>query len=238
MSTHPRRDNLQLLPLTMLCLILIVIVSSCDEKKHFVDDVKDAKESPTMFTCNVETFISDSGLTRYHITAPVWYLYEESKQPRWTFPEGLFLERYDVNFHPDATIECDSAIYFSAERIWRLDGDVVIVKAECDSFLTKQLFWDQRTKRIYSDTAFMRIVSQDRIIEGYGFMSNDSLTEYSIKRPTAIFSVDDFHNNEEEEEEYEDEYEEDPDSVVVPDSIKATPRRPISKATRAVVTNI
>ena len=236
MSTHPRRDSLRLLPITMLCFILIVIVSSCDEKKHFVDDVKNAEESPTMFTRNVETFISDSGLTRYHITAPLWYLYEESKQPRWTFPEGLHLERYDDNFQIEATVDCDSAIYFSADKIWRLDGDVVIVNTECDSFLTKQLFWNQHTKRIYSDTAFMRIVSEDRIIEGYGFTSNDQMTEYAIKRPTAIFSAENFRSTEEEEE-YEEESEEESDSIATPDTV-VTQRRPISRATRTSVPNI
>lgn len=182
--------SMRLLPLLMVAISAIIITSSCkDEKKNFVDDIENATESPTMLTHDVETFISDSGLTRYHITADIWYVYDEAKEPRWTFPKGLFLEQYDNDFRQNSKVNCDSAIYFSNKKLWRLDGDVVMVNVARDSFLTKQLFWDQRTKRIYSDTAFIRIVSKDRTIEGYGFSSNEQMTDYSIKRPTAIFSA-------------------------------------------------
>lgn len=182
--------SMRLLPLLIVAISAIISSSSCkDEKKNFVDDIENATETPTMLTRNVETFISDSGVTRYRITADIWYVYDEAKEPRWTFPKGLFLEQFDNDFRQNSKVNCDSAIYFSDKKLWRLDGDVVMVNVARDSFLTKQLFWDQRTKRIYSDTAFIRIVSKDRTIEGYGFSSNEQMTDYSIKRPTAIFSA-------------------------------------------------
>lgn len=164
-----------------------MIVSSCNEKDSTVKPDKNASETPTMFTRDVETFISDSGVTRYRITAPIWYMYDEAKVPRWTFPKGLFLEQFDNLYRQSAKVDCDSATYFSKKRLWRLDGNVVMVNVARDSFLTKQLFWDQNKKRIYSDKAFIRIVNKDRIIEGYGFSSNEQMTDYLIKKPTAIF---------------------------------------------------
>lgn len=181
-------DSLKTLLTIIAVIIAIIATSSCkDEKKNYVEDIKDARESYTMFTRDVETFISDSGITRYHISAPIWYIYDEAVVPRWTFPEGLFLEQYDNLFRQSAKVNCDSATYFSKKRLWRLDGNVVMVNVARDSFLTKQLFWDQYAKRIYSDTAFIRIVSKDRTIEGYGFSSNEHMTDYLIKKPTAIF---------------------------------------------------
>lgn len=183
--------SMRLLPLLIVALSAIIITSSCkDEKKNFVDDIENATETPTMLTRDVETFISDSGVTRYRITAAIWYVYDEAKVPRWTFPQGLFLEQFDNELRQNSKVNCDSATYFSEKKLWRLDGDVVMVNVARDSFLTKQLFWDQRAKRIYSDTAFIRIVSKDRTIEGYGFSSNEQMTDYSIKRPTAIFSAE------------------------------------------------
>lgn len=183
-------DSLRILPILIATFCAVIITSSCkDEKKNYVDDIENATESPTMLTRDVETFISDSGITRYRITADIWYIYDEAKVPRWTFPNGLFLEQFDNNLQQNSKVNCDSATYFSEKKLWRLDGDVVMVNVARDSFLTKQLFWDQRTKRIYSDTAFIRIVSKDRTIEGYGFSSNEQMTDYSIKRPTAIFSA-------------------------------------------------
>ena len=189
--------SLKALPVIILFIIATITISSCkNEDKKIVAKKGNALEIPTMVTHDVETFISDSGITRYHITAPIWYIYEEAKVPRWTFPEGLFMEQFDNSYKQSAKIVCDSAIYFSEKRLWRLDGDIVMVNAERDSFLTRQLFWDQKTKRIYSDTAFIRIVSQKRTIEGYGFSANERISDYTIKRPTAVFPTAHLRNEE------------------------------------------
>lgn len=189
-------QQLNLLPAIIFFFITMMIISSCSEEKKTVTKSKNAFEVPTMVTRDVETFISDSGITRYHITAPIWYIFEEAKVPRWTFPEGLFLEQYDNQFRQSSKIVCDSAIYFSEKRLWRLDGNIVMVNATRDSFLTRQLFWDQKAKRIYSDTSFIRIVSQKRTIEGYGFSANERISDYTIKKPIAAFPTAHLRNEE------------------------------------------
>lgn len=188
-------DSLKSLPAIIGLVIASVIVEACgDENKNIVTDAGNLSEVPTMVTRDVETFISDSGITRYHITAKLWNIYDEAKVPRWTFPNGVFLEQYDNLFRQSAKVVCDSATFFSEKKLWRLDGDVVMVNVARDTFMTKQLFWDQRMKRLYSDTAFIRIVSKSRIIEGYGFSSNEEMTDYAIKKPTAIFPAKNMRN--------------------------------------------
>ena len=189
-------STLNLLPSIVLIFVLAMAFVACqDEKKNYVPNIDNAREVPNMVTRDVETFISDSGITRYHITAKLWNIYDEAKVPRWTFPYGLFLEQYDDNFKQNAKVMCDSAIFFSDMKLWRLDGDVIMVNEKRDSFLTKELYWDQRTKRIYSDSSFIRIVSEERIIEGYGFSSNERMTDYSIKKPTALFPARNLRNS-------------------------------------------
>ena len=90
---------------------------------------------------------------------------------------------------PESHIECDSAVYFSQRRLWRLDGRVMMVNTLRDSFLTEQLFWDQLQRRMYSDS-FIHIVRTDRIIEGYGFESNQNMTRNTVRRPTAKLPVE------------------------------------------------
>jgi hypothetical protein len=62
-----------------------------------------------------------------------------------------------------------------------------------DKFLTQQLYWDQTRRKLYSDS-FIHIERSDRIIEGYGFESNDALTEYTIRKPSGIFPTGDFYS--------------------------------------------
>lgn len=159
------------------------------EQKRYVPNAVDGMTTPTMTTTDVSTLISDSGYTRYHLTAPVWLMFEDAEEPFWRFPGGLELQQYDLEMQPSANVVCDSAIYYSRKRVWQLDGNVVMVNTEADSFLTQQLFWDQNSRKIYSDS-FIHIVRTDRIIEGYGFTSNENMTAYTVNRPTGIIPVE------------------------------------------------
>lgn len=173
-------------------IAVAVAVAGCwgcrEERQSFVPNAPDGVLTPTMTTDDVSTFISDSGYTRYHITTAVWQMFEDAPEPYWRFPDGLELEQYDERMQPAANVRCDSAVYQSRRRIWQLDGHVVMVNTERDSFLTQQLFWDQSRQKVYSDS-FIHIVRQDRIIEGYGFESNQNMTAYTVKHPTGIFPV-------------------------------------------------
>jgi hypothetical protein len=60
-----------------------------------------------------------------------------------------------------------------------LDGE----HFECD-----QLFWDENTEKVYSDSR-VKITQKDKIITGYGFESNQALTKYTIRKPEGIFPL-------------------------------------------------
>lgn len=147
-----------------------------------------------MTTSDVNTLISDSGYTRYHLVSPLWMMYEDAEEPFWRFPDGLELEQYDTEMKITANVVCDSAVYFSRKRLWRLDGNVVMVNPQADSFLTQQLFWDQNERKIYTDS-FIHIVRTDRIIEGYGMESDQTMRAYTVTNPTAILPSESFRRN-------------------------------------------
>lgn len=171
------------------CGLVLCGASACrEEHKERVGDIKDEANTPTMATTNVSTFISDSGYTRYHITADLWYIYDQANPPYWTFPDGLFLERYDDNFVADGTFQCDSATFLSQRKLWQFDGNVRMRNNDGDKFLTQQLFWDQNSHKLYCDS-FIHIEKSDRVLEGIGFISNENLTDYTIRRPQGIFPV-------------------------------------------------
>lgn len=167
----------------------IAAVSCGGEKSDTIADINDTRYFPTMSTTDVSTFVSDSGYTRYHITAQRWIMYEEADTPFWTFPDGLFMEKYDDNMSVTATFRADSATYFSTRKIWRFDGNVNMRNVDGDRFATPQLFWDQNRRTVYSDS-FMHIERTERIIEGYGFQSNEQMTEYTVLNPQMILPVD------------------------------------------------
>lgn len=194
MESPRHTRSLRLLPAITVIALLVAVASSCkDDRKEYVSAVIDGEKTPTMMTRDVETLISDSGITRYRITTPLWLVFDEAKEPKWRFPNGLFLEKYDMQMRSDATVVCDSATYFSQLRLWRLDGNVRMVNVAKDRFLTQQLFWNQVDRKVYTDS-FIHIERNDRTIEGYGFVSNEQMTSYTVNQVSGIFPVSDFRH--------------------------------------------
>ncbi len=142
-----------------------------------------------MTTTDVLTVISDSGHTRYRITSPLWNMFEEAKEPHWTFPKGITCEELDNNYNAMSTIKCDSAYFDKFQSLWTLTGHVSITNASGDVVLTDELMWNQHEHRLYSN-AFIHIEKQGRVIEGYGYESNERLTTYQLRQVEAIFPID------------------------------------------------
>lgn len=181
--------------LLVLAVISILLPGCSKEKLKDVVSVGGNPDSvPTMVTRDVSTLISDSGMTRYRITSKLWLVYDEAKNPVWKFPVGLFIEQFDDKFKVAAHVKCDSATYFKNEKLWRLDGDVEIKNDKKELFLTEQVFWSQLRHEVYSDS-FIHIEKSDRVIEGYGFVSNERMTTYDIEKVSGIFPVDEERSN-------------------------------------------
>lgn len=171
-------------------VVLLLIVWGCaEEKKEVVALQTDPETTPTIITENVLTLVSDSGITQYRITTDIWNMFQEASEPFWTFPKGIFLEQFDSVFEVKASIKSDSAKYFTSKQLWQLDGHVTILNTNNEVILTQQLFWDQRAHKVYSDS-FIHIERQDRILEGYGFNSNERMTVYELAKPMGVFPVE------------------------------------------------
>lgn len=171
-------------------LLWLIAASGCsDDGKVGVTSLKGAKAKPTMTTRNVATFISDSGTVQYKVVAPLWVVWDQADTPSWSFPEGIYLQKFDPYFHIVAEVAADSARFFSREKLWRLDGHVEMKRNATDLFQTEQLFWSQREHKIYTDS-FIHIETATQMLEGYGFESDEKLSSYRVVRPQGIFPVD------------------------------------------------
>ena len=174
----------------VFALILTLAVVSCKEDStSVVSHPTNPDVVPTMTTSDVQTVISDSGHTRYRISTPLWNMFEEAKHPHWTFPNGVTCEELDNKYNTISTLKCDSAYFDKMNNLWTLTGNVRITNPAGDVVLTDELMWDQRAHRMYSE-AFIHIEKQGRIIEGYGYESNERLTTYKLRQVEAIFPID------------------------------------------------
>lgn len=152
----------------------------------------DRASIPTMVTYDSNIVHTDSGYPRYRATSRLYYSFDNAPEPYWLFPEGAFIEQLDNDRNIVATLQADSAVYNQNRQIWDCVGNVRIHNINGDKLLTNQLFYDVRSQKIYSDS-FIHIEKSDRIIEGFGFISNSEITDYVVNRPTMILPISDFN---------------------------------------------
>lgn len=172
--------------------VSLLLLCSCNHKdvKLRTGAVKDRAAIPALNTDSVTTLISDSGITRYRITATKWLVYDKAEPPYWEFTEGIYLERFNEELEVNSILRSDYAHYNQESHLWHLRGNVHSLNEKGEIFDTPELFWNQDSEQVYSDSTIV-ITRQQTIIRGIGFRSNQSMTLYTILNPTGIIPFED-----------------------------------------------
>lgn len=177
--------------ITVACLatVMLLLLPACQhEQKHLAPAVNEKDTLPDLKTIQLSTLISDSGKVKFKVTADEWLIYTKTNPSKWAFKRGIYLERYDSLFRVDATIKADTAYYFDTRHLWELRGNVHIQNNQGTQFDTQLLYWNQSTQKIYSEK-YIKIVKRDTVLTGYGFESNQEMTEYRVNQVSGYFTL-------------------------------------------------
>lgn len=173
----------QRLTTAFMAVVMPLFFFSCKDKNEgLVAFSYDPEQVPTLITDSGTQLVSDSGITRYKMVYDVWMVFDKAKEPHWYFPEGLYLERFTPDFEIEATVKADTAWYYTEKDLWKLKKNVHVENMEGEKFDSDELYWDQENGRVYSD-AYIEIQRQESQLKGYGFESNEQMTDYRIFRP-------------------------------------------------------
>ena len=178
------------------CLLLLFLsFNSCKEQKEHTAPAILEKDSVALMTSyGVNTLISDSGVIKYRIVTEEWEVNENRNPPRWIFDKGLFLEQFDEKFHVQSYIQCDTAYYYTQQKIWELHSRVKILTKDGLKFQSEQLFWDENKHELYS-YVFSRLITPERTLQGTYFRSDEKMTKYYVSNTKGSFEKGDFDNN-------------------------------------------
>jgi LPS export ABC transporter protein LptC len=188
-NSHFEIPNLKIAVALWATAVFVLFPACSGQKKPTADAVSNRDSMPGMRTLGVTTLISDSGYIRYKMVAEEWDIYDKLDPSYWAFEKGIYLEKFDTLLHKDATIKADTAYYYDQKKLWELRGKVHIQNQKGDKFDTELLYWDEKREKVYSDK-FIRIEQEDKMLTGYGFESNQQLTDYTIYNNTGIFTVE------------------------------------------------
>ena len=170
-------------------VVLLFHLSCKGEASDNVIAIECSDSIAVMSTYDVSTIVSDSGRISYKIVADEWRIYDKRNPPHWAFERGVYLEKYDRDMNIEATVKCDTAYYYSEQKLWKLIGNVDIKNTKDEKFYTHLMYWDQDKEKIYSD-AYIRIEQTDQVTEGVGFSANQNLTVWQINNTKGIFTLE------------------------------------------------
>ena len=131
--------------------VLIILTNACHRDiKLRTDAITDRATIPVLEAYDVNTLISDSGITRYRIVAPKWTMYDKATPSYWEFEQGIYLEKFDEELNVNASLKADYAHYNETDQLWRLLGNVHALNLEGEEFDTQELYWSQKQEKVYS----------------------------------------------------------------------------------------
>lgn len=172
----------------LLLFLLQFFAFGCSKEVEHLAEPLAAKDSLLfMHSTGINTFISDSGVMRYHMVVEEWDIYNGSggEPPTWKFMKGMLMERFDEKFHIDLFVQSDTA-YLHRQQLWELRGRVVVRNVDGDVFRTEELFWDLDKHEMWN-TQYMHITTPERELEGTEFHSNEQMTRYTVFNSIGSF---------------------------------------------------
>lgn len=171
------------LPLLAAALSLI----SCGKKSIEYEKI-DILRLPSQTGKDFTTTYTDSGKLQLVFSAPVMERYEKADPPYTEFRSGLDVRFHDGQSRPVASVTSKYAKFLDDKNIWELQDSVVAFNEAGEKLETELLFWDQKKDIIYTDR-FVKITTEDQIIQGYGLESDPRLTRRKIKNLSATIYI-------------------------------------------------
>ena len=157
------------------------IVNRGNERKA---DIEEAR--------NIQSYLSQNGALRAKLVAPFMLRYAMDTS-YLEFPKSLHVNFYDSSGKVESQLDALYGKYLETRSLVYLRDSVVVFNIKGDTLRTPDLWWDQNTKKFYTDNR-VRIYRKDqRVIGGKGMEATQDLTDiviYQIESP-SFFNVPD-----------------------------------------------
>lgn len=175
----------------VLAIIASAIFVSCKNDIDTVNLLTSRTNMPTFSVFGFETVYSDSGRVMVELKAKDMSRYEGKNLKYDEYRYGLNVRFFDLDGSVTATLKCSYARFLIDKELWEIKSDVEIDNiSRGEKINTELLYWDMNKELVYSDK-FVKITTEDEILTGDGFESNQDFSEWKILKPAGIISIKD-----------------------------------------------
>ena len=169
-----------------------ILLFSCADK----DAGRASASEETMMTEyseDLSVVMSQNGRRSYHFVTPLLEGYSLAREPYREFRKGVKITTYqnDSLTTVDAVLTANYAIYYENRELWEAKGNVVVEKSDGKTLYTQQLFWNARTKKIYSNVDSKIVQNNGRdVFLGEGFESDEEFKDWRFRRMKGRMEVE------------------------------------------------
>jgi LPS export ABC transporter protein LptC len=150
------------------------ILNELNKKIIMVDEVR-----------NVQTIFSQQGALKAKLNAPLMLRYQ-ADTIYLEFPKTLHVDFFDSTGKKESQLDALYGKYFESLSKVLLRDSVVVSNIKGDTLKCPELWWDQNTKKFYTDSV-VRLKTVDKTIYGgKGMQADQDLSRWSIFQPTGI----------------------------------------------------
>jgi LPS export ABC transporter protein LptC len=164
--------------IAILSFLSILIFSACKETKLASDKIeKLGNDEPQLIFSNINTHYTENTNSMLKMKAKKQLRFQDGRE---RYPEGIYIEMYQVDGKLKSTLLADSAIYLPTEKMYRVMGNVVVEnKIQGKKLESDLLNWNKETEEVFTDSK-VRITADGQIITGKGLKAKQDFSEYEI----------------------------------------------------------
>lgn len=162
---------------------------SCENDPDVVNNNNERKPSIEE-AFKIESYLSQGGRQRAKLIAP--YMKRFTLDTTYLeFPRSLHVNFFDSLGKVESQVDALYGKYLETQAKVYLRDSVVAFNVKGDTLRSPDLWWDQNTKKFYTDK-YVRFKSATKVIYGgKGFEADQDLSHYIIFQPEGIILVPD-----------------------------------------------
>ena len=169
-------------------LIVQVGLVGCSKPNSFTISQQDLQNAPDAMGDSLHMLYTKNGRCEMEIYAVSMNAYARSDKEYDEFPKGILVQAYDSTGRTTTLIRASYALYLRKKKLWDARHNVVAVNEKGDSIQTERMFWDEEKKTIYSEES-VRIRTDDVLLFGKGFESDERFNDWEIRHPKGVITV-------------------------------------------------
>ncbi len=173
-----------------LCLFLFAFIATgCVNDMEEVNALTQTEDLPVEVADDIRIIYSDSAVLKVILDAAHLERFL-GENPYLEMTEGVHVRFYNSYGEVESELRSNYAISHENSDIMEAKEDVVVVNKKGETLNTEHLIWEEKTEKIRTDE-FVKITTEDEVIFGHGFESNQDFTKYRIKKIKGTINLKD-----------------------------------------------